>query len=354
MSLPPLPPWRDVRARLPIIFPEGSANREHSIWDISAKTIFVMLYVGAIEGTGLWMRPDQVTRMTDDQAAEAADDARLAWMKESIRPGKADVPGRWYAVNTREAIRDDTIRYALIQNGAVIERTGLATTSPAGRYALQADFAALMAPDLDETTFVAKAAAWRVRHLSAGALARIAIVRRGAGAGGEYTLVTFPNGETRRMTTGPSADIAKAVIEVFTPKFLQKPGVILISESGDKVVARDDELAKAIGLTIPVDKSLPDIVLVDLGPAHPLLVFIEVVHTDGPVNEARKTALLQISDGAGFASEHVAFVTAYLDRAAQPFRKTVSGLAWGSYVWFASEPDSLIVFSGKPLRIEGS
>lgn len=353
MSLPPLLPWHEIHARLPTIFPEGSANRDHSIWEISAKTMFVMIYAGAIEGTDLWIRPDQVTRMTTAQAEQTDNDARLAWAKDSIRPSKADVPGRWYAVNTRESIRDDTIRYALIVNGAVIERPGLATTSPAGRYALQGDFAALMAPDLDEATFIAKAAAWREKHLNKGALARIAIVRKGAAGGGEYELVTFPNGETRRMSTGASADISKAVIEVFAPKFLQKPGVITLSESGNKVVARDDELAKAIGLTIPADKSLPDIVLVDLGPAHPLLVFVEVVHTDGPVNEARKTALLQISEGAGFPPEHVAFVTAYLDRGGQPFRKTVSSLAWGSYAWFASEPDCLIAFSGKPLPIEG-
>ena len=353
MSLPPLLSWQDIHARLPTIFPEGSANRDHSIWEISAKTMFVMIYAGAIEGTDLWIRPDQVTRMTTAQAEQTDDDARLAWAKDSIRPSKADVPGRWYAVNTRESIRDDTIRYALIVNGAVIERPGLATTSPAGRYALQGDFAALMAPDLDEATFLAKAAAWREKHLNKGALARIAIVRKGAAGGGEYELVTFPNGETRRMSTGASADISKAVVEVFAPKFLQKPGVIALSESGNKVVARDDELAKAIGLTIPADNSLPDIVLVDLGPAHPLLVFVEVVHTDGPVNEARKTALLQISEGAGFPPEHVAFVTAYLDRGGQPFRKTVSSLAWGSYAWFASEPDCLIAFSGKPLPIEG-
>ena len=352
MTLPPLLSWNDIHARLPEIFPEGSANREHSIWEIAAKTIFVMLYVGAVEGRDSWIRPDQVTRMTNAQAALVDDEARLAWAKASIKPSKADVPGRWYAVNTRESIRDDTIRYALIQNGAVIDRP-LATTSPAGRYALQADFADLLSPDLDEATFIAKAAAWRDKHLNAGALARIAIVRKGAASGGEYELVTFPNGETRRMTTGPSADISKAVIEVFAPKFLHTPGVISLSESGNKVVARDDELAKAIGLTIPADKSLPDIVLVDLGPAHPLLVFIEVVHTDGPVNDARKTALLQIADGAGFSAEHVAFVTAYLDRDAAPFRKTVSSLAWGSYAWFASEPDSLIVFSGRPLQIEG-
>ncbi|RVT38761.1 BsuBI/PstI family type II restriction endonuclease [Sphingobium algorifonticola] len=353
MTLPPLLSWKEIHTRLPEIFPEGSANREHSIWEIAAKTIFVMLYVGAVEGTGVWLRPDQVTRMTDTQAELTNDSDRVDWVSMSMKSSKGlNIPDRWYAVNTRESIRDDTIRYALLQNGAVIDRP-VATTSSAGRYALQAEFAELLSPDLDDSTFIAKAAAWREKHLNAGALARIAIVRKGAAAGGTYELVTFPNGETRRMATGPSADISKAVIEVFAPRFLQKPGVITLSESGNKVVARDDELAKAIGLTIPADKSLPDIVLVDLGPVHPLLVFVEVVHTDGPVNDARKTALLQIAEGAGFAPQHVAFVTAFLDRASATFRKTVSSLAWGSYAWFASEPDSLMVFSGKPLQIEG-
>ena len=58
MTLPPLLPWKEIHARLPEIFPEGSANREHSIWEIAAKTIFVMLYVGAVEGMGAWLRPD--------------------------------------------------------------------------------------------------------------------------------------------------------------------------------------------------------------------------------------------------------------------------------------------------------
>lgn len=49
----------------------------------------------------------------------------------------------------------------------------------------------------------------------------------------------------------------------------------------------------------------------------------------------------------------VAFVTARFDRGPPTFRRTVSSLAWGSYAWFASEPESLVVFSGRPLQIEG-
>jgi len=155
------------------------------------------------------------------------------------------------------------------------------------------------------------------------------------------------------MTPGVSADIAKAVIEVFAHRFLADPGVVFLSESGNKVVARDDALARSIGLTIASDKNLPDIILVDAGPAHPLLVFVEVVATDGPINGARKRALLAIADGANFPGEHLAFVTAFLDRGAGVFRKTVGSLAWGSYAWFASEPERLVVFAERVGRIGG-
>lgn len=345
MSLPPIASWQEISARLPVIFPQGTPNRDHSIWDIAAKTIYVMLYSGAIEGRDYWLRPDQITRMTDVQADLTDDAARLSWAKDSTKPGKGEIAGRWYAVNTRESIRDDTIRYALIQNGAVIERSGLATTSPTGRYALQAKLAELFDPSLDETTFKAKADSWREKHLNKGALARIAVNRQGAVADGERLLVKFPNGETRAMAPGPSSDITKAVVEVFAPSFLAKPGVIWLSESSNKVVARDDQLAKSIGLNIAMDKHLPDIVLVDLGPEHPLLVFIEVVATDGPVNEPRRKALLDLATHAGFSAQNVAFVTAYLDRSVPAFKKTVDGLAWGSYAWFASEPDRIVEFA---------
>ena len=56
---------------------------------------------------------------------------------------------------------------------------------------------------------------------------------------------------------------------------------------------------------------------------------------------------------AGFPAEHVAFVTAYLDRSAGPFKKTVDSLAWGSYAWFAAEPENLIVLSQARTGLQG-
>lgn len=344
MPMPPLLPVAEIHRRLLKIFPDGSPNRSNCTRTVAAKTIFAMLYVGAIEGAATWLRPDQVTRMTDRQAARSGEEDRRAWATQSLASSKRPIPGRWYAVNTRESIRDDTIRSGLIANGVVIEREGLATTSPAPRYSLERNFARLFELKLRGRRLEQSIAAWQEEHFTAGALARVTLVRKGAIAGGDYVLVRFPSGETRRMAPGPSSVISKAVIEAFAPRFLDRPAVIFLSESRNKVVSRDDELAKAIGLRIQAQKNLPDIVLGDIGPKHPLLVFIEVVATDGPITKQRKQALTELARHADFPDQRVVFVTAYLDRSDAAFKRTVDAIAWGSFVWLASEPENLIYF----------
>lgn len=342
MSLPALPSWDEVQARLQVIFPEGTPHRNYLTRDLAASTVFVMLYIGAVEGADVWVAPKHVYRMTDEQESQTSDAERTTYATYIIKPGKFAAGQQWYADTSREPIRDETLREALVTIGAAIEKLDVPTTSLKGRYALTSAFAALFDPKLEGPALAAEISAWQAKALSKGALARIAIVRKGAAAGGAHVTVTFPNGETRRMKPGPSSEITKAVIEVFAPKFLKEPAVLFVSESGNKVVARDDELAKSIGLSIAADKNLPDTILVDLAPEHPLLVFVEVVATDGPINERRKLALESLAGGAGFPLEHVAFVTAYVDRSSAPFKKTVDALAWGSFAWFAGEPEGLI------------
>lgn len=67
--------------------------------------------------------------------------------------------------------------------------------------------------------------------------------------------------------------------------------------------------------------ALPDTILVDLAPAEPLLVFIEAVATDGPITDARRSALLGLVKAAGFKDSQIAFVTAFQDRNAAAFRR---------------------------------
>lgn len=346
---------RDVAAeRLPEIFPEGTPQRNYCTREMAASTVFTMLYIGAIEGSGRYLAPKHVYRMTEAQARKPWDEERLAYADNALRPGFHAPGERWYADNTREPIRDETLREGLLGVGAVIQRTDLPTTSSKPRYALKASFAALFDPTLTGEPLANAIADWREDNLSKSALTRIALTRQGATLGHHEVPVTFPNGEARRLAAGPSSVISKAVIENFAGRFLIDPVVLWVSESGNKVVTRDDTLATRIGLRIEADKNLPDIVLVDLGPQAPLVIFVEVVATDGAVTERRKQALLDLTDAAEFARADVAFVTAYFDRDSAGFKKTVPHLAWGSFAWFANEPGQLLHFregSGKTTRL---
>jgi hypothetical protein len=344
VQLPQVLPVSDIQRRLFEIFPDGTPNRGYCTRDIAAKTVFVMLYVGAIDGHGTYIRPNQITRMTDSQAGRTDEASRVAWSKGSMAKEAEQIPGRWYAVDTREPIRDETLRDGLVPTGAVRVRPNIPTTSSVPRYALARAFAALFDPALQGSSFTRAVADWQSDNLSASALARIQIVGRGAVATDHGLMVTFPNGETRKLVAGPSSVITKAVIEEFSKRFLTHPGVIFLSESGNKVVQRDESLANRIGLTIPADRYLPDILLVDVGPSHALLIFVEVVATSGPMTVSRKQAFLEITRAGGFSDNNIAFVTAYLDRDQGAFKKTVPELAWNSFAWFAAEPDHIVVF----------
>ena len=312
---------------------------------MAASVVFAMLYVGAIEGRDQWIAPKHVIRMTGEQAAVANDAARTAYAKGVMRPGFRAPGARWYEENSREPIRDETIR-GLIGNNSVLERSGVATTSSHPRYALRSSFAALFDPNKQGDALATEIEAWQRANLSAAALARVTLLRRGAVTTGHGELVTFPNGETRRLAPGPSSVISKAVIEQFTRRFLTQPAVLWLSESGAKVVARDDELARSLNLTITPDKALPDIILVDLGDgdaASFLLVFVEVVATDGPITPARQKTMLDLATAAKFSRKRVAFVTAFLDRARPAFKRSVPELAWRSFAWLAAEPEHIII-----------
>lgn len=358
MTLPQVPTLDLIRERLPVIFPEGIEHRSYATREVSARVVYTMFYVGAVEGVDAWLRPSQVTDMSVTQADLLDDGSRIEWTKKSLSSQKERDPQPWYANNSREQVRDETIRAAFVPMGAVVERAGLAPTSPKPRYALASDFAELFAAELQTDELAEKIKAWQAKHLSKAALARVHLVRHGVAAAADAVSVTFPGQmEVRSLKPGPSSIIAKAVIEVFAPKFLKQPAVLWISESGNKVVARDDALMKVLGLKIDPSKMLPDIILVDMAPASPssvdlLVVFVEVVATDGPITHERKVALMSLALEAGFSEKGLAFLTAYHDRGTSVFRKGVSQLAWGSYVWCASEPNHLIEFrDGEPWKL---
>lgn len=300
-----------------------------------------MLYIGAVEPAARFLGPKHVYMMSDKQAGLSTDAARIDYAVAAAKNGFASLGKPWYANNTREPIRDEGIRQFLLSVGAATERQDLPKTSPHGRYALTKEFAALFDPALGAAPFKAAMDKWAKAHLSAGALARIELVRAGAGAEHTGMMVEFPNkGGSRPLEAGPSSVISKAVIEEFARRFLLKPMVVLLSQSGNKVVSRDDLLAKKIGINIDHAKLLPDIILVDMGLPEVFIVFVEAVASDGPISEDRRKELRALV--AKHNEDHIAYVTAFADRDTKEFRRVFESLAWNSFAWLVSEPDKII------------
>jgi hypothetical protein len=345
-SLPPYVPREVVQERLLRIFPEGTPFRNYCTREIAGATVFAMLYIGAVEESGRFLGPKHVYRMTNEQALLKSDSARLAYATDAQKAGFIPRGKPWYADTTREPIRDETLRQGLISAGAAMDRRDLPTTSSKPRYSLRKDFAALFDPELKGNPLENAIEQWRKAHLTPSALARIELLRSGATLDPNGIEVEFPNRQVRRLSAGPSSIITKAVIEEFAPRFLQMPAVLWLSESGNKVVASDDMLAKRLNLHIDPSRNLPDIILVDAGRHEVLLVFVEVVATDGPISEDRRNELLALAKEGGFDKKHVAFVTAFMDRDIPAFRKAFASLAWNSFAWVAGEPDRIIALLG--------
>ena len=172
------------------------------------------------------------------------------------------------------------------------------------------------------------------------------VVSRAATSAQDRVPVQLPNGEVRIMAPGPSSILSKAVSEQFAHRFLRNPSVVLLSESGNKLVHEDKELLDSIGLNIQEDQSLPDLILVDAGSNPTILVFVEVVATAGAITESRQADLLRIATDAGFSENRVTFVSAFEDRDHPAFRQELGSLAWKSFAWFMSEPNNIVLMYG--------
>lgn len=353
MKLPDLPDVAEIRTRLERLFPPGLEMRNNLVREMAARTIFVFLYGGMLEGSNAFLRPSHIYFFTEWQALKSTLEERLQWLDHSRKPGFRPDGGRWYADTTREPIRDETIRLGLLHIGAVGKLPGFPVTSSRPIYFLKNDFAELFNPALEGTALDEAIVAWQKKHLTPAARARMTLLASGKLKLDDDVLVNCPDGTIAKLSPGPSSIISKGVVETFAPSFLRRPVLLWLSESREKVRYQDEQTAKALGLQIDQSKILPDIILADVGDSgdDTHLIFLEVVASDGPMNQARRDALSQYILEAEFPQKQCLFGTGFEDRSSPAFKKCLPELAWGTFVWFRSEPERLIWLHDEPFAI---
>jgi hypothetical protein len=351
--LPPILTIPEIQERLQRIFPAGLDTRQNLVREMAAKVVYVFLYGWMVEGVNRYLRPSHVYFYTDDQAAKLSENDRQYWFKNSTKPGWRPEGKRWYADTTREPIRDETIRFGLLDIGAVGKLPGYAVTASTPIYFLKGDFKELFSPSLTGEPLERAIEAWQNKHLTPAARARMALLAAGRTKKSDEVLVTCPDGTIAKLSAGKSSLISKAVVEEFSEEFLANPALLWLSESGNKVRHQDEATAKALSLNIDKAKVLPDIILANIGStgADTHLIFIEVVASDGPMSQSRKDALLEYVKASGFPEDQCYFGTAFEDRADSAFRKALPTLAWGTFAWFRAEPTRLLVLFDRPFDI---
>ncbi|WP_071769658.1 BsuBI/PstI family type II restriction endonuclease [Burkholderia ubonensis] len=336
--LPPLLSIEDVQARLNLIFPESFPDRTILVSDMSARAHFVSLYGGFIADSGRYFRPSTVIRFSQEQAERTTDVERYDWLTRCHLPGFEPQGKQWYADNTRETLRDDLIRNRMIPMGLIWRRQGIPPTSPAPIYSLSEAYTQLFSPNLAGEELGDAIKAWQEEYLDPRILARMRLLAHGIFEREGEVPIKLPSGKTLRLAPGEASVITRDVCEVLAPLFCRKPIVVHISMSDRKIFPELSAEANALGLALDPKAALPDVIIVNLTEKATQLVFVEVVHSDGPITELRRNALLEIAKGLGYGPNDVALVTAFEDRQADIFRKRFSEIARGTWVWFRSEP----------------
>lgn len=148
MSLPPLLPLAEVKARLEQVFPSEFPDRGILVGIMCARVVFAAIYGGFLTGQNRFFRPSTITNFSDEQAVLVEDAQREDWAKRAVKQGFKPLGKIWYANNSREPVRDDLIRNRLIPLGIVGKLAGYAPTHPAPIYSISPEFVALFDPDL--------------------------------------------------------------------------------------------------------------------------------------------------------------------------------------------------------------
>lgn len=346
-------PWRkpnllsveEIKRRLEAIFSPGIENRDRCTCLAAARAVFVALYGGAVQSEERWFRPDAVTKMSSQRAKAASStpvEDRFRWLDDANKGRAAEGEVPWYEPNTREVIRDEALS-SLRSYGAVVERSGLAVHSPKPRWALADDFAKLFDPDLTGEHLDKAIEGWRGAHLSQEERMRIELLRRSAG---ESLLVTAPGGSTVTLRQGPSSKLVKTVIEHFAWRFLKQPALVWVGDSLHQN-DRTQMQAQAENSGLRFMEKLPDVVLFDLDSK--LLVFVECDVTGGPVTSQRRRELMDCAPGF----QRVAFVTTFLSRDHEQYRRDAGRIAWGTFVWFMADPGRLVYLMDDRGEVQG-
>lgn len=239
-----------------------------------------------------------------------------------------------YAPNTRETIRDDSVKY-FVESGMLIRNPDLpGRPTNSGRTVYQIESHALeLIRSFNTPGWTSKLTA----YLTSRELIRRELERRR-----HLTRipVTLPSGKAVTLSPGGQNPLIKKVIEEFCPRFVPGGIIVYIGDAENKFLNLNTEYLQRLGVMVPAPAKMPDIVVHDT--SRNWLLLIEAVTSAGPIDGKRRKELKGIFTGC---TAGIVFVTAFTSR--EVMRSFLPQISWETEVWVAEDPDHLIHFDGE-------
>lgn len=239
-----------------------------------------------------------------------------------------------YAPNTRETIRDDTVKH-FVESGLLVRNPDApARPTNSGNTVYQIEPSALALVRMFGTL------AWK-KCLN-DYLATTDTILKEISRHRSLTRipVKFPSGEEITLSPGGQNPLIKAVIEGFCPRFVPGATIIYVGDAENKFQHFHAAYLAALGVTIESSAKMPDVVAHDTN--RDWLILIEAVTSTGVVDGKRRKELKDLFSGY---SHGLVFVTAFDDRTTMA--RFLGQVSWETEVWVASDPDHLIHFNGE-------
>jgi hypothetical protein len=148
----------------------------------------------------------------------------------------------------------------------------------------------------------------------------------------------------RKLIDNGHADLIRASVEHYAPRFLPGYEVLYIDDSdGDRITAEEREKMAVAGIELRLEDAMPDVLL--WNPETDVLWVIEAVTSDGEVDLHKTTQLTRLAERSGKAG--IGFTTTYRTWKDAASRQSAhTNLAVGSYLWMQGDP-------AKQFKVEG-
>lgn len=236
-------------------------------------------------------------------------------------PNKAGLDDRGYQENSRETIRDCTLKPWV--DAAIMEaKPGIATNDKNNGYRFTAEFAALVRKYGTEEWEDALHAYRETHDAYKTRLKQIKAIDKG------YP-VTYA-GTTFHLKSSKHNKLQKLILDEFAPRFASGAKLLYIGDATDRTLTIDKKEMERLGIHVFDDISvLPDIVLYD--EKNDRILFVEAYSSTGEFTLERVRKILSLCK----TDSEIAFVTAF-----EKTRKMLSvypKIAWDTDIWVAED-----------------